>query len=351
MQIPQLTFTRFLASIAIVVLHYGLFTFPFNTEVVAPLANKGVGAVSFFFVLSGFILVVSSAKDGILPKGVEIWKFYRKRIIRIVPVYLLAILIFFLLNFEYNPESPLIWQIHTYVYSIFFLQSWHYEMAMDINYPAWSLSVEAFFYAIFPFLFWLFQKFKLPLLLFFLVASSLFTILPYALLIDTDTPEAFIKYFPPFHLGTFIIGLISGILFIRYKEWFFGKGKKIIQLSTALLTAVFTLFVFTQFTFFKYQHNGMFAPYFILILITLAISKGKIIDLISSKAFIFLGTISYSIYIFQFPILQFCQKYVPYLKGKSESDIFYSYALILIFFSCITYLFFEKPISQFFKKK
>ena len=71
MQLQQITFTRFLAAISIVFLHFGLFTWPINSALLAPLGGDLIAAMSYFFILSGFVLVISVAKEGQLPDEIQ----------------------------------------------------------------------------------------------------------------------------------------------------------------------------------------------------------------------------------------------------------------------------------------
>jgi peptidoglycan/LPS O-acetylase OafA/YrhL len=57
MLIPQLTFTRFLAAISIVIVHYGFAAFPFQGDETHKFISYFTSLVTHFFVLSGFILV------------------------------------------------------------------------------------------------------------------------------------------------------------------------------------------------------------------------------------------------------------------------------------------------------
>ena len=81
MNLPQLTVTRFVAALGIVVYHLGRTTWPFS------LAPDLVGllhlAVSYFFTLSGFILVIAQVREGDLPAQVVPRPFYRNRLARV----------------------------------------------------------------------------------------------------------------------------------------------------------------------------------------------------------------------------------------------------------------------------
>ncbi len=351
MEIPQLTFTRFLASISIVILHYGLFTWPMNTSFFSHFNGELISAMSYFFLLSGFILVVSSAKDKSLPDEINSRYFWKKRAARILPVYLFALIIFFCINFKYDPSIPLKWQIQSYYHSIFLLQSWKYKMALDVNYPAWSLSVEAFFYFIFP---WVYSNLRnlvnKRLIIISLVAWVLNTYIFISLLED-NAPANFAKFFPLLHVATFVAGVCSGILFVRNYQWLLGKGKQYILAITGVVGLVVLYTTYKDYDIYNYQHNGLLAPLFVFVIYSLAIMKGVLIRILASKPFVFLGSISYSIYILQYPVLQICEKYIPYLKGRETKDIFYVYFIILICCSAITYLFIEKPARVFLTKR
>jgi len=104
-------------------------------------ANAGV---SFFFILSGFVLTWSTRpQDGRA-------QFYRRRFARIYPshaaTWLVAILIIFFTNGQLN--------VATAVLNLSLLQSWspNQSVFLSINGVSWSLACEAFFYACFPLL-------------------------------------------------------------------------------------------------------------------------------------------------------------------------------------------------------
>lgn len=351
MQIPQLTFTRFIASISIVILHFGLYTWPINSNLVFPIMEKSISAISYFFVLSGFILVISASKNGKLTEKINAFQFWKKRAARILPIYLFSILLFFALNFKYDSSIPLWWQLQSYVYSLFLVQSWNYKLVMDVNFPAWSLSVEALFYFIFPLLYSLLHKLRSVNLIFISLTVWLLNSLLFFILTEQNFPPNFSKFYPLFHLATFITGICSGVLFIKNYPWLCGKGKKYLYWVTTLSVIFIFYTSYSNWKFYEYQHNGLLSPFFVLLFYSLAIMKGRFIDILSTKPFVFLGNISFSIYLFQFPVLQICQKYIPGLQGKEAKDIFFQYLIILICFSALTYLIIEKPLRRYFSGK
>jgi peptidoglycan/LPS O-acetylase OafA/YrhL len=111
----------------------------------------GTSGVTFFFVLSGFVLTWSAQP------GTKIRTFYRRRFARIVPLYLLTLLAAFFVFYRVDPPEEMSWikpiSITVLVLSAFLLHGWsnNPDILYGGNPAGWTLSVEAFFYAYFPF--------------------------------------------------------------------------------------------------------------------------------------------------------------------------------------------------------
>ena len=105
------------------------------------LSSQGSSGVAFFFVLSGFVLTWSSRPDDTTTS------FYRRRIARIVPLYLLAWWGGVGLNLV-TGESKVVDQLP----ALFGIQAWipSDQIHFAGNAVLWSLSCEAFFYLVFP---------------------------------------------------------------------------------------------------------------------------------------------------------------------------------------------------------
>jgi peptidoglycan/LPS O-acetylase OafA/YrhL len=110
----------------------------------APLDVAAVGyvGVSFFFVLSGFVLVwATSAAD-------RARDFYRRRFARVYPSHFAMLLIAVIV-----PALPVDRSLPSAVASAVLVQSWlapNDHLVYGMNGVSWSLSCEAFFYAVFP---------------------------------------------------------------------------------------------------------------------------------------------------------------------------------------------------------
>ncbi|MEU5044966.1 acyltransferase family protein [Streptomyces griseorubiginosus] len=147
-RLPSLTGMRFPAALLVFLFHVSLpagwlMSGDANSTRFARLVEQagGVG-VTFFFVLSGFVLAWSARE------GDPVTSFWRRRYIKIVPNYLVAWALAMLLIAA--GTAP--WRSGV---TFFMLQSWvpDYDTNFSVNAPGWSLSTEVFFYLCFPLLF------------------------------------------------------------------------------------------------------------------------------------------------------------------------------------------------------
>lgn len=111
------------------------------------ISPQGAVGVSFFFVLSGFVLAWTYRP------GDAVRSFYRRRVARVVPAYLAAIALglVYIAAFQHARGGTYFLEA---VFPATLLQSWVPDPDIYFGNSAvsWSLSTEMFFYAIFPLL-------------------------------------------------------------------------------------------------------------------------------------------------------------------------------------------------------
>ncbi len=195
-RLPSLTSLRFFAAALVVVVHLQAI-WPGATDVL----QRGEVGVSFFYLLSGFILTWAPLTND------TPLHFYRRRFARIYPTHLItwavALAVYASINGGFGSAVG-------DGLSLVLLQAWipTSSVAYAANGVSWSLSVEALFYACFPLL--------LPLLrrlrnrgLWSLVAIMVAT----TVLIPVVAPRPGLIYiFPPSRLPEFVIGVALALL-------------------------------------------------------------------------------------------------------------------------------------------
>ena len=118
---------------------------------VASYAKFGSLGVTFFFILSGFVLTWS------WNPATDKRTFYWRRFARIYPLHLLALLLAIPVFYRLAPDPELWWikalSVALLLLSVVLLQGWSRDPAILFsgNPAAWTLTVEAFFYALHPF--------------------------------------------------------------------------------------------------------------------------------------------------------------------------------------------------------
>jgi peptidoglycan/LPS O-acetylase OafA/YrhL len=148
-RLPSLTSLRWFAASAVFLSHADrLFAGTSLSSFFARIAPQGVTGVSFFFILSGFVLAWAYRP------GDAAGAFYRRRFARIVPAYVVMCLVALIVPpLTYNPIASLE-DLATRVFPLTLLQAWIPSRPWYFggNSVSWSLSVEVFFYALFPLL-------------------------------------------------------------------------------------------------------------------------------------------------------------------------------------------------------
>lgn len=182
-------------------------------------SNFGAIGVSFFFILSGFVLTWS-VREGENPA-----RFWRRRLVRIFPNHVVTLFLALWLfagsgDFTGVPATRRIW-----LPNLFLLHAWRprLEMLWGVNPPSWSLSCEALFYLCFPLLYFVIRRIR-PGLLWasatFLTALVLTApVLAYNALPKQTGPSMFgmpvsvqqfwfVYAFPPVRMVEFMLGMV-----------------------------------------------------------------------------------------------------------------------------------------------
>ena len=350
MKLQQLTFTRYIAALTVIFFHFGDAVFPANHPWWGAIVKAGPIAVSYFFVLSGFIMAIAYYKRD---EPFNKWQYWLARFARIYPIYLLALGLMIAANFSTEGSDPI-----TVLLSLSMLQAWVPGYAMTLNSPGWSLSVEAFFYLLFPLLLLVVRQRQLSTLL--LVGIALWFI-SQGLQIGLQqlpsyahrTPlHEFIFYHPLMHVSTFILGFVFGVHFCKGKfNWLAGRWN---GLALLLLCKLLVLVLAYEKPVLhalhikgEYYNNGLLVPLFIAIIALLATNTGWTARLFSMPLLVLLGEASYSIYILQRPIYGLYERLLgKHLAGYPELH-FYLFVVALTALAVLLFKFFETPARYF----
>jgi peptidoglycan/LPS O-acetylase OafA/YrhL len=331
MRIEQLTFTRFIAAFAIILFHFAKENvFPFNIPILNNLVQKGSIGVSFFFILSGFVMCVAYYDK----VRISTKQYFINRFARIYPVFFLATLLFvlewILIKKGINPFDTVI--------SFLMIQSWIPGKELVLNSPAWSLGVELFFYLQFPFLFAYFlKKYNYKIVSIVVIAFFIVSQILMFYLIEDIALKQFVMYNPIMHFSSFLVGNLGGIYVLKNRTKIRNHDLSLLLLSALLL-------VFLYFNDYFFVHNGLLAIIIVPLLVLLSLNNGIITKLFNHPSLILLGEISYGFYILQFPIFIPLRNILKSTFNLNDSIIFFICALFLGIVSYLSYKYFENPL-------
>ncbi|PMQ06020.1 O-acetyltransferase WecH [Dyella sp. AD56] len=343
---------RGIASLLVVFWHGSRFFAPYGEGwsgvLLRPAAPFGV---DLFFLISGFIMLVTTRRsDG--SKG-YVATFFIKRFARIWPVYVIATAILLLL-ISYRREPFLSWHGFRHLVEYLFFLPLHGPNGGDpgVVIPAlsvgWTLNYEMYFYAVLAasLLFgrarWL--AFFLWMALTLLVIPGVFSATP--LSVDPSVNYQFHGYL---RLATnpiillFAAGVIIGIIYdtrLTIANPFYGR------LS---IFAVVCMVIFQYCSGFRADH-GLFNWGLTLVPLMLVLALAlKTIDWEVSRPLLYLGDISFSLYLFH-PIAQeWFDRYNVRLSGTGPLAGFAAFFItsaIAIVLACLSHRYLELGVSN-----
>lgn len=291
---------RFFAAIGVVCHHFGWQAFSHvrgaSTGVgfaVISAMKTGYVGVSFFFVLSGFILAyVYLNTDGSLRGNVG--NFWLARLARVYPGYLFAMCLLMLPALRYEDQRVHL-ALHLTIVTVL-LQSWFPSLAMIWNPPAWSLSAEAFFYVLFPvfavaiaqldrrslygvlFVFWLASLTPPAVYMAWnpdgLPASWLRHGIDWAFTQEWHGLDV-VRFEPIFQLPQFLLGVGTACLFAMHRADR-GVASHVALLGWVTGAAIVIALCLGPKAPYVLMFNGLLAPLFALFIYVLAWNQGKL---------------------------------------------------------------------------
>jgi peptidoglycan/LPS O-acetylase OafA/YrhL len=356
---PHLTGMRFLAAFAVLLFHsfglgreiWGDFSQQMSFKVLAKLFNKGHLGVSFFFVLSGFLLTSILLRELNLKGKVDIKAFVLRRILRIWPLYFLVVIFGFFLfpHLPYGQET-----IHEFWrYAIFLSNIDEIIHGMDdtLNFltATWSISVEEQFYlcgalilAIFPF------RKKQHFFIFFLL-----TILGTLIFRSFNLGDDRTMYFHTFSvISDFAIGGLLALIYTneKFKSKFQDLSKwKIVAIYILGFTIFYLEYKLFQGFVFIFQRI-VIASFFAFFIAEQLLSKNSFFKVDSIPVLSRLGDWTYGLYLFHCIWIYYLQSIFIANNWTSEFYHFVVYLFLVILLSVgssyLSYRYFESPFLK-----
>ncbi|MDA9201058.1 acyltransferase [Candidatus Pelagibacter ubique] len=338
---PEIDGLRAIAVGAVILYHAQITIFGYQ-----PFRGGFIG-VDIFFVISGYLITSIILNELVTTGSFSFKHFYERRIRRILPALLFVMLVSLPFAWMYLLPNSFIDFSKSILYSLGFSSNFYFHYSgqeyADVSgllkpfLHTWSLSVEEQFYILFPIVL---------LITFKYFRKYLVHILILGFVISLGLAEWTIRNYPStsfYFLHTRMWELLAGSI-LAYFEITNGKRNenKILNL---ILPGVGLLLIGHSILFFN---DEMFHPSFYTLspiigvcLIIWFSNKNEIITkILSTKLFVGIGLISYSLYLWHYPIFAFA-RITDFTQESSLNKLLLG--IIIVILSIFSYYFVERP--------
>jgi peptidoglycan/LPS O-acetylase OafA/YrhL len=306
--------------------------------------------VTLFFYVSGLLITKLMVIEHDRHSTIHLKDFYLRRVFRLYPALLFMLVISIAVLILHNYR--IIWSdilaglfYFTNYYLVYFdphLTDGNYLLVSKI---LWSLSVEEHFYLFFPLLFIAFYSSKHKRLL-YLITALLVVFLIIRIIVSLSAPDGATAFQVTYYTthcraDSILYGCLSALLLYKYEwKWYIKLLTSHIAVGLSVLALVFSLAyndMFFQNTI-KYSVQGI-ALAILIPSFSLLYTKGLVRRIVDNPVMVYIGKLSYSLYLFHWVALK-----IGNLYFSSKDPKWYAVVVTLtIVLSLVSYYFIEKP--------
>ena len=353
--LPSIDSLRALAVLAVIIYHVDVNYLP-----------GGFLGVDLFFVLSGYLISSLIIKEYKKTGSLNLYNFYIRRARRLLPAVYFMITVVLVVMVMFNGvllKKSHLDAIFGYIYSSNWWYIFHkldYFDSFGSQSPfkhLWSLAIEEQFYMIFPLLFLLINRkkkdkdgfYKLNRnFLYVILGVILVSLIAHIILFDINNISR-IYFGTDTRAFSLLVGAVGAILYPMDKlNTKITPQENLVYSVVSLISiaALITIMIYTS-EYNTWLYRGGFLLVAILGIIII-ISSGKqhtvMVKLLSFKPVVFIGKISYSLYLWHFPVLVLT---TPVSEIGKPNIFFVVLRVILTFIlAIISYALVETPIRK-----
>jgi peptidoglycan/LPS O-acetylase OafA/YrhL len=351
-RLEQLTGLRFFAALFVLLSHLEFLQDPGSPirGLASTVFREGYCGVTFFYVLSGFILSHTYG-DQLSAGEISRWRYLMLRVVRIFPLHLAIALPFALLALKRSGAG----EIPTIALNFTLLQSWSSDRAVhfSLNSVSWSLSDELFFYTAFIWLVACGSRTLLALAVAWALAAATYA----AALGAHPAPEAghwALYVMPLTRLLDFMVGMLMYRLFLRQE----ASNAAVSTISvrwTFIELAVIAGLLAAMFAFPRYgvpqtwRYELAYLPIMTASVYIFALGRGLLSRGLATPLAVFLGNASFALYMIHQPLTL----RAGYLARVIHDPLLLAAAVIVICVgaSAVVYHYAENPVHRYLRRR
>jgi peptidoglycan/LPS O-acetylase OafA/YrhL len=360
---------RFFAAFAVIVHHAELIKVDYavsNAHLYRYFLELGPIAVTFFFVLSGFLITSILFSEKSQTNTIDLLFFYLKRLLRIFPLYIIITFLSFIIlpYFDFFSQpffSAKLNNDYTFKLMLYALMQPHMVYVLYPGEPipygvvAWSIGVEEHFYLVWP----LIIKYLRNYFYLFITIIIIFSVIPFLAHFSINTSSSILlgktsKFFETLRFSCMAIGGLGALYYlkrVRFKDILYSRF--IEYGGYLLLVLVFVL----GYPFLYFKHE-FYSVLFIILILNISSNSNSILsstirNLLESKSLKFLGVRSYGIYMYHMIAIQIAIKLTLNFYGDGKISLFgnlffyFTVFISTLFMAILSFEYIEKPILNF----
>jgi peptidoglycan/LPS O-acetylase OafA/YrhL len=321
-------------------------------------------AVSFFYVLSGFVLTYVYPK---IENASAVKQFYLARFARIWPAHLAAFATLFIVflpsSFHQITQTR---NALTGMLNILLIQAWfpRADIFFSFNWLTWAVSVEVFFYLLFPLMIKNFENTwpgkliaALLMVVGLVILCNVTKLQPHGIAAPDAISSTALLYINPLsRLFEFVVGMCVALFYKKYSDQFqlglpVGTLFEILAFGVAIATAycsasVHVLARFIGLAGSEYlYHAGSCLPFALLIFI-MALQKGLISRVLGTRIPLLLGEASFSVFLFHQIIIRYYSANADLFSSVPQPFLYVLFWVFLLVISFAVLMFIERPCRR-----
>ena len=328
------TALRGIAATMVMLLHYRWMTAGLgDIDTLTLIFERAFACVDLFFLLSGFVLshVYAGRLEGAGWPAVR--QYIVNRLARIWPLHMATVLVMLIFIMAHRPVA--LWEWRDLVLNALLMQAWFLQDHFSFNAPNWSVSAEWMAYLLFPLL----LSVRRDLL--FIACAVIIFLLGYGLFEWTKAQVPF-EMHQKYYLMRALPAFMMGMAIYRLAPAFAGlSGSHLFVLQVMAATGTLAA-----------MHFGaplavIVLPMAVLVLAT-ATDRGPLTWLLDRRLFVYLGELSYAVYLLHTPVMIMAIAGFAALGGDKGNQMqllgaFVFCVLVTFIGAAVVYAWFERP--------